>query len=150
MYTRVQSFAIPPTKTRKPSRNRSERAAKSDKNVGDVWKHGGGDSEELTLLYLAMVRDAGFEAYAVYLSDRENYFFDPAQMDAYRLDAGVVLVKFNGKDIYCDPGAAFAPFGLLPWYETGVWVGVWIKTVAPGSRRRCPTAPYRRSSAKPI
>jgi hypothetical protein len=29
-------------------------------------------------------------------------------------------VKLNGKDLYFDPGAAFTPFGLLTWSETGV------------------------------
>ena len=69
-----------------------------------------------------------------------NYFFDPSQMDASRLDANLVLVKLNGKDIYCDPGAAFAPFGLVEWYETGVQGlrldqdgGSWIRTPLPDS-----------------
>ena len=134
LYAKVQELRNTSYEYEKTEQEQKRASRKSDKNVDDVWKHGGGDSEDLTWLYLAMVRDAGFEAYAVYLSDRENYFFDPAQMDAYRLDAGVVLVKFNGKDISCDPGAAFAPFGLLPWYDTGVLGlrldkdgGTWIK-----------------------
>jgi hypothetical protein len=51
-----------------------------------------------------------------------------------------MLVKLNGKDIYCDPGAAFAPFGLVEWYETGVQGlrldkdgGTWIRTPLPDS-----------------
>ena len=31
-----------------------------------------------------------------------------------------MVVKLNGKEIFCDPGAKFTPYGLLPWYETGV------------------------------
>ena len=53
-------------------------------------------------------------------ADRENYFFNPALMQSGRLDANLVLIKLNGKDIFCDPGAAFTPFGLLPWPETGI------------------------------
>src|SRR5262249_22751379 len=41
-------------------------------------------------------------------------------MDDIKLNANVVLVKLNGKDLYFDPGAAFVPFGYLPWNETGV------------------------------
>src|SRR5260370_2842457 len=41
-------------------------------------------------------------------------------MDAHMLDAKLVLVKLNGRDIFCDPGAAFTPFGLLTWSETAV------------------------------
>jgi len=61
-------------------------------------------------------------------------------MDRTRLDANVVLVKVNGKEIYCDPGAAFTPFGLLTWPETGVQGlrldkdgGTWVRTVLPES-----------------
>jgi hypothetical protein len=61
-------------------------------------------------------------------------------MDSTRLDANVVLIKLNGKDIYCEPGALFAPFGLLKWPETGVQGlrldkdgGTWIRTALPES-----------------
>ena len=50
----------------------------------------------------------------------------------------MVLVKVNGKDVYFDPGAAFTPFGLLDWSETGVPGlrldkdgGTWIQTTLP-------------------
>ncbi len=59
-------------------------------------------------------------------------------MQSSKLNANVVLVKLNGKDIYLDPGAAFTPFGLLTWYETGVAGlrldkdgGSWIQTTLP-------------------
>jgi hypothetical protein len=69
-----------------------------------------------------------------------NYFFNPAAMDAHKLDTNLVLVKVNGKDIFCDPGAAFTPFGLLEWPETAVQGlrvdkdgGTWIQTMLPAS-----------------
>ena len=34
-------------------------------------------------------------------------------MDPNKLDANVVLVKLDGTEIYCDPGAVFTPFGLV-------------------------------------
>jgi hypothetical protein len=64
--------------------------------------------------------------------------------DAYTVRSSLVLVELNGKDIFCDPGDKFAPFGALPWDETGVNSlrvdkngGTWIKTpVPPGSESR--------------
>ncbi len=47
-------------------------------------------------------------------------FLHSPTMDARRLDSNVVVVKLNGKDVFFDPGAAFTPFGMLPWIETGV------------------------------
>jgi hypothetical protein len=74
------------------------------------------------------------------VSDRSNYFFHPNVMDRSNLDANVVLVKLNGKDVYCDPGAAFTPFGLLTWPETNVQGlrldkdgGSWVQTNLPRS-----------------
>jgi hypothetical protein len=47
-------------------------------------------------------------------------------------------VRLNGKQIYCDPGAKYTPYGLLPWSETGVAGllldkngGTWIQTPLP-------------------
>jgi len=61
-------------------------------------------------------------------------------MQDARLDANVVLVKLNGKDLYFDAGAEFTPFGLLTWTETGVQGlrldkdgGTWIRTTLPAS-----------------
>jgi hypothetical protein len=86
------------------------------------------------------VRAAGFEAYGMWIPDRRNYFFSPQTMDGNRLDANAVVVKVDGKNIFCDPGAAFVPFGMLPWVETGVnglrldkEGGAWLQTVLPPS-----------------
>jgi hypothetical protein len=55
-----------------------------------------------------------------------------------QLNTNVVQVKLDGKDLYFDPGTAFAPYGLLPWYETAVQGrtldkdgGAWIQTPLP-------------------
>ena len=61
-------------------------------------------------------------------------------MQSEKLNANVVLVKLNGKDLYFDPGAAFTPFGMLTWSETGTpglrldkEGGSWIMTTLPPS-----------------
>src|SRR6266851_10436411 len=59
-------------------------------------------------------------------------------MQSAKLNANVVLVKLNGKDVYLDPGVVFTPYGLLTWSETGVAGlrldkdgGTWIQTTLP-------------------
>src|SRR5258708_33756630 len=59
-------------------------------------------------------------------------------MNLSQLNGDVVLVKLNGKDVYCDPATAFAPLGLLSWPETGVKGlrldkdgGSWVVTTLP-------------------
>jgi hypothetical protein len=140
LYARVQQLRNTTYEYQLTTQEEKRENVKPNKNIEDVWKRGSGDATELTWLYLGLVRDAGLDAYPVYVADRENYFFDPSQMDEARLDANVVLVKLNGKDTYYDPGAAYVPVGMLPWYETGVQGlrldkdgGSWIQTPLPPS-----------------
>jgi len=140
IYARVQQIRNTSFEVRKTEEEQKRAKEKDNGNVEDVWKRGYGDGNELTWLYLAMARAAGIEAYGVWASDRRNYFFNPKLMDSTKLDANVVQLKLNGKEVYCDPGAAFAPFGILPWDETSVTGlrmdkdgGSWVQTSLPES-----------------
>lgn len=140
IYDRVQQLRNRSYEVQKTEQEEKREKEKEPGNVEEVWKRGYANGRALNWLYLGLVRAAGFEAYGVYLSDRRNYFFSPASMDRYKLDADVVLVKVNGKDVYYDPGAAFTPFGLLEWAETGVPGlrldkdgGTWIQSTLPQS-----------------
>ncbi len=113
---------------------------KSIDNVEELWKNGYGTGYDITWLFLALARAAGVEAYPVLVASRAEYFFNPKRMNSKELEANVVVVKLNGKDLFFDPGAAFTPFGLLPWAETGVQGrrldkegGSWIETPLPES-----------------
>jgi hypothetical protein len=126
-------------------RSRSEQETKRENlkdaaNVEDVWTHGYGYGSEITWLFLAMVRAAGFEAYPVLVSTRNKYFFNADMMNARTLNDNVVQVSVSGKQMYFDPGARYTPYGQLPWFETAVAArrldkdgGEWITTVLPSS-----------------
>jgi hypothetical protein len=140
IYDRVQKIRNLSYERKKTDEESKREKLKENSNVEDVWKNGYGYGREINWLFLALARGAGFEAYAVFASDRYNYFFDPKIFDTYKLDSDLVLVKVNGKDVFCDPGAAFTPFGLLGWAETGVKGmrldkdgGTWITTMLPKS-----------------
>jgi hypothetical protein len=127
-------------------RSQSEQEAKRESlkkanDVEDVWKHGYGYGEDITWLFLGMVRAAGFEAYPVMVSTRNKYFFNPGVMNANNLNDNVVLVMLSGKPMYFDPGARYTPYGQLPWYETAVMArrldedgGAWVTTTLPSSK----------------
>jgi hypothetical protein len=140
MYDRVQRIRNTSYEWKKTEQEEKRDKEKPAENVEEVWKRGYGNGVQLTWLYLALVRAAGFEAYGVWVSDRRNYFFSAATQQASKLNANVVLVKLNGKDMYFDPGADFSPFGLLTWSETGVTGlrldkdgGSWVQTTLPAS-----------------
>ncbi len=140
IYDRVQQIRNRSYEVRKTAEEQKREKEKPDENVEDVWKRGYASGVQLNWLYLALVRAAGFDAYGVLVSDRQHYFFNPKSLEGRKLDAGVVLVKLNGKDLYFDPGAAFTPFGMLTWSATGVpglcldkEGGTWVKTTLPQS-----------------
>jgi hypothetical protein len=140
LYARVQQLRNTSYEVEKSEQEQKREKLKEINNVEDLWKRGYGNGQQLTWLFLGLARAAGFEAYGVWASDRANFFFNKSSMDDRKLDANVVLVKLNGKDLYFDPGAAFTPYGLLPWSETGVpgWRmekdgGDWVTTALPDS-----------------
>jgi hypothetical protein len=140
IYARVQQIRNTSYEAEKTEQEQKRNKEKNPENVEAIWKKQYGNGAELTWLFLALVRAAGFEASGMWVPDRENYFFYPNTMDGRRLDANVVVVKLNGKDVFFDPGAAFTPFGMLPWVETGVQGlkldhdgGSWLQTFLPNS-----------------
>jgi hypothetical protein len=140
IYTRVQQVRNTSYEVRKTAQEEKRDKEKFAENVEDVWKRGYGSGVQLTWLFLALVRAAGFDAHGVWASSRHSYFFYAQTMEQRKLNANVVLVKLDGKDLYFDPGAAFTPFGMLTWAETGTPGlcldkdgGRWITTVLPTS-----------------
>jgi hypothetical protein len=138
IYDRVQQIRNTSYEEQKTQQQAKREKEKIADNVADVWKRGYGTGNQLTWLFLGLARAAGFEAYGCWVSDRHDYFFSPVTMQGSKLNANVVLVKLNGKDLFFDPGAAFTPFGLLTWSETGVKGlkldkegGTWIQTTLP-------------------
>jgi len=140
IYDRVQQLrntSYEVEKTEQEQKRAKEKAAENV-NVEDIWKRGYGTGTQLTWLFLGLARAAGFEAYGCWVSARNEYFFTPVTMQSSKLNANVVLVKLNGKDVYFDPGAAFTPFGMLTWFEAGTAGlrldkdgGTWIHTTLP-------------------
>lgn len=140
IYARVQQIRNTSYEVEKTEQERKRAKEKEASNVEELWKRGYGNGNDITWLFLAFAQAAGIEAYGVVTSDRSRYFFTPNIMDARRLYQNVALIKVNGKELYCDPGAAFTPFGLLEWSETGVQGlrldkdgGTWVRTMLPES-----------------
>ena len=92
---------------------------KAAKRAEDTWTQKGGSSEDIALLYLAMLRAAGLTSYAMKVVDREKGTFDPAYMDIDQLDDTLVILSIGGKETILDPGEKMCPFGVLHWKHSG-------------------------------
>jgi len=135
IYARTQSVRNITFERQKSDQEADREDLKGAKNVEDVWKRGYGDAEQITWLFVALVRAAGIQSDAVLVSARDTRFFNAAVMNPAELNTNVALITLDGKGIYLDPGMAFAPFGVLPWGETAIKGlqltkdgGAWITT----------------------
>ena len=120
IYERTQQLRNTSFERQKSAQEGERENLKHASNVEDVWAHGYGNGDQITWLFLALVRAAAIPADPVMVSTRDAHFFNPNVMNPNDLNTGVVVVRLDGKDLYLDPGSAFVPFGALPWAETAV------------------------------
>lgn len=92
-----------------------EKTFRDNHSAQDVLRNGYGYSSEITRLFIALARSAGFEASSVRVASREESFFAKNLPINNQLNSEVALVKADGKDLYLDPGTPNAPFGIVSW-----------------------------------
>jgi hypothetical protein len=88
---------------------------KEAKHAQDTWQQKSGSSEDIAMLYLAMLRAAGLTAYATKVVDRDKGIFDPTYLSLEQLDSTLVAVSVGGKEILLDPGEKMCPFQTTNW-----------------------------------
>jgi hypothetical protein len=120
LYARVQELRNISAEPRKSGQEKDREQQQEPKDAAEVWQRGYGTGQQLTWLFLGLARTAGLHADPVLVANRDMVFFKIPNMNPGQLNTNLVLVSDGGKDIYLDPGAAFTPFGLLPWGKTGV------------------------------
>lgn len=91
---------------------------KEFKNTDDVLATQRGTDDQIAMLFIAMARAAGFKAYAMSLTNRENKVFMNSYLTFGQLDDTIAIVNVGGKERYFDPGRRYTPFGHLDWRHT--------------------------------
>ena len=103
-----------------------QRSVQEDKAVGlkkevrsseDIWLRKRGSSDELTLLFIALARGAGYQAYPMAVVPRDNADFNPDVLNWYQMKDLVAVVVANGRERFFDPGTRDCPFGHLAWWH---------------------------------
>jgi hypothetical protein len=118
LYARAQQVRNLTYERERTELEQKKENLKSNQNAGDVLLRGTGYREDITRLFVAMARAAGFDASIVRVGDRKNKFFDKGLLSERQLDTEIVVVNQAGKDIYLDPGTQFCPYGYLRWIRT--------------------------------
>jgi hypothetical protein len=119
LYAAVQALDNTDYSRKKSESEMKALKLKEAKHAEDVWKQKSGDSEDMALLYLAMVRAAGLKAYAVKVVARNRGIFDPTYMSLGQLDDTLVDLRIGTQRMMLDPGEKMCPFQTVNWRHAG-------------------------------
>jgi hypothetical protein len=115
LYVAVQALDNTDYSREKSASERKELRLKAVKRAEDTLTQKSGSSEDIALLYLAMLRAAGLKAYPLKVVDRARGTFEPLYMSFSQLDDTLVVLDEGDKEIALDPGEKMCPFGKLSW-----------------------------------
>jgi hypothetical protein len=118
LYARAQEIRNLTYERERSEQEQKKENLKANQNVADVLARGMGSRTDITRLFVALARAAGFDSSIVRVSDRKNKFFDKGLLSKRQLETEIATASVGGKDIYLDPGTRFCPFGYLRWIRT--------------------------------
>ncbi|MGA2086738.1 MAG: DUF3857 domain-containing protein [Terracidiphilus sp.] len=105
-----------------PSRQQAELnrpPLRPSRRAEDVWSQRSGSAEDITLLYLAMLRAAGLTAYEMKVVDRDKGAFSSGYLSFDQFNGDLIILNIQGKDIFLDPGQKMCPFQTVHWKHAG-------------------------------
>ncbi len=138
LYARAQQVRNLTYERERTEQEQKKEKIKANQNAGDVLARGIGDREDITRLFVALARSAGFDASIVRVSDRKNKFFDKGLLSERQLDSEIAVVNQAGKDIYLDPEPNFVLMGTFAGFVLQPRESSWIRKAAFLSLRQQP------------
>ncbi|HYX53061.1 MAG TPA: DUF3857 domain-containing protein [Candidatus Limnocylindrales bacterium] len=120
LYERAQSIRNLTYERERTAEERKAEHIQRNVDVGDVLAHGYGSRLDITLLFVAMARSAGFDASVVQVANRRNRFFVKDWTSIRQLDAVMAVVTLPTGDVYLEPGIRFCPYGQVRWIHTAI------------------------------
>lgn len=123
LYKAVQALDNTDFSRKKTKAELKQFDLKTARNAEDIWSQKSGSSNDIALLYLAMLRAAGLTAHAVQVVNRDKGNFDPAFLSREQLDDDLVILSTDGKEITLDPGEKMCPFQTVHWKHSSA-VGI--------------------------
>ncbi len=106
--------------TREHSAEENKAQGVKIKTAEDIWAQQRGSADEITRLFVAMVRAAGLKAYGAAVANTDDTVFVSSYLDWGQLDDELAIVSIDG-EMYFDPGQRYCEFGKLHWKHT--WAG---------------------------
>ncbi|MFA9371536.1 MAG: DUF3857 domain-containing protein [Labilibaculum antarcticum] len=86
-----------------------------DKSLKNVWKEKSGNTAEVNLLLVAILRNAGIEANPVVLSTRQNGIIHPSHPTITQMNYVIACAQIEGQNYLMDATDPYCPIGILPF-----------------------------------
>jgi hypothetical protein len=115
LYKAVQALDNTDYSRKKSEAEMKQLKIKEARRAEDIWKQKSGDSEDIAMLYLAMLRSAGLPAYATKIVDRKWGAFDISYLSLSQLNNTIIILSAGGKNYELDPGEIMCPFQTVNW-----------------------------------
>jgi hypothetical protein len=119
LYTAVQALDNTNFSRVKSKEELKKEGLKPAKRAEDTWTQKSGNSEDMALLYLALLRGAGLTAYPMKVVNRDKTLFNQNYLNFFQLDDLVIVLSSGGKEIFLDPGEKMCPFQMVHWKHSG-------------------------------
>jgi hypothetical protein len=119
LYKAVQALDNTDYSRKKTDAELKQLKLKVARHAEDTWAQKSGSSQDIALLYLAMLRAAGLNANDMKVVDRSERVFAMGLLDFDQLDDDIVVLNIAGKDISLDPGEKMCPFQTVRWTHSG-------------------------------
>src|ERR1051326_461452 len=100
LYSRAQATRNLSFERRRTKQEDKKEELKPNENAGDVLDRSYGTHNDITRLFVALARGAGFDAQVVRAPSRQEFFFKPNYLVASQLASEVAVVKLNGNDVF--------------------------------------------------
>jgi hypothetical protein len=109
--------------------NESQRVTTSVELLREVLRDKTGNSADINLMLLQLLKEMKIEAWPVVISTRDNGILSPADPSIYKLNHVIVQAKDEGKTYLMDATEEYNPFDLLP-EKCLNWFGCLVKKEA--------------------
>jgi hypothetical protein len=119
LYKAVQALDNTDFSREKTASERKQLKLKVAKHAEDTWAQKSGSSEDIALLYLAMLRAEKLTAYDMKVVDRDQGIFAPGYLSFHQFDDDIILLSIGGKELILDPGEKMCPFQTVHWKHSG-------------------------------
>jgi hypothetical protein len=141
LYKAVQALDNTDFSRKKTESELKQLNLKAAKHAEDTWAQKSGSSQDIALLYLAMLRAAGLTASDMKIVDRSRRIFAFGYLDFDQLDDDIIVATIDGKELLLDPGEKICPFQTLHWKHslaTGIGQGDHIRSLSTTAEQNYP------------